>query len=141
MLNIPVDITASLSLSLFSSATGPGVEPQQAGGGARSEAGSSADLGTDVALAGEQSQGAESVSREVAGLSTATEETADHAAAAAAVTVVVQVESTAGCTCLEQSSIRAASREAACQPSLGPLSPIQVGALCCSGTLEPVSVC
>lgn len=108
------------------------METQQAGGGACSEAGSTADLGAQVAVAGEQSQGAESGSREMAGSSTPTEETADRAAAAAAAAATGQVESTAGCTCLEQSSIRAANREAACQSSLGPLSPIQVGALCSS---------
>ncbi|XP_075905527.1 E3 ubiquitin-protein ligase HECW2 isoform X2 [Nelusetta ayraudi] len=97
---------------------GASTEPPQAEGGARSEAGSSAELGAEGAAAGDQSQGAESGSGEVAGASTATE-------AAAAAADAGQVESTAGCSCLEQSSIRAANREAACQSSLGPLSPIQ----------------
>lgn len=105
------------------------MELQEAGG-------SPADAGTELTVTCEQNQSAEPVSREAAGAPTATEETADRAvgAAAAAAAPVVQVESIAGCTCLEQSSIRAASREATCQPSLGPLSPIQVRALCCSGT-------
>lgn len=111
-------------------------EPQA---GTSAEAGSSAGAqpGAEPAApepaAEDQTQEAASGSGEVAGASAKapqvsgeTTDSSPQAVAAAA----GQGESTEGCTCLEQSSWRGANQEAACHSStLGPLSPIQVGAL------------
>lgn len=119
---------------------GSKAEPQA---GTSAEAGSSAgaqpgaepaapEPGAEGAAAGDQTQEVASGSGEVAGASAkapqVSGETADSSPQAAA--AAGQGESTEGCACLEQSSWRGANQEAPCRSStLGPLSPIQVGAL------------
>lgn len=103
----------------------PGAEP--AAPEPAAEGGAAADQTQEVASGSGEVAGASAKAPQVSGETT---DSSPQAAAAAAAAATAQGESTEGCTCLEQSSWTGANQEAPCHSSmLGPLSPIQVGAL------------